>query len=200
MTALAAAGFQPSIESAAPGGKEAPTTRRGGEVAVLCQYLPTVYPEIRRRHFIRATNERLRKRDRPLVPRSRKPLCVCPWGNPKGGTPFGAPSAMCYIDCSKGRTRGTPKEWVPFLCLCASCWFFYPPTWDSTYKSTGGTLSGTTKERLRKRDRPFGPTQPQPAVCLPVGVPKGDSPLWWSFPPFCQQKGGPAGGVGARGI
>ncbi len=29
VTALAAAGFQPSIESAAPGGKAAPTTRRG---------------------------------------------------------------------------------------------------------------------------------------------------------------------------
>ncbi len=33
VTALAAAGFQPSIESAAPGGKAAPTTRRGGHVA-----------------------------------------------------------------------------------------------------------------------------------------------------------------------
>ena len=35
VTALAAAGFQPSIESAAPGGKEAPTTRRGGQPAAI---------------------------------------------------------------------------------------------------------------------------------------------------------------------
>ncbi len=33
---LGAAGLQPAIESAAPGGKEAPTTRRGGQMAILC--------------------------------------------------------------------------------------------------------------------------------------------------------------------
>ena len=32
---LGAAGLQPAIESAAPGGKVAPTTRRGGQVALL---------------------------------------------------------------------------------------------------------------------------------------------------------------------
>ena len=117
----------------------------------LYQLLAIAFHQIRRRHFIRATKERLRKRDRPLVPRSRNPLCVCPWGIQRGGTPFGAPSAMCQIDSSKGRTRGTPKEWVPFLCLCASRFFYYPTTWGSTYKSAGGTLSGTTKERLRKQ-------------------------------------------------
>ena len=137
--------------------------------------------QIRRRHFIRATKERLRKRDRPLVPRSRNPLCVCPWGNPKGGTPFGAPSAMCQIDCSKGRTRGTPKEWVPFLCLCASRFFYYPTTWGSTYKSAGGTLSGTTKERLRKRDRPLVPRRRNPLCVCPWGNPKGGTPLWGAF-------------------
>ncbi len=45
----------------------------------------------------------------------------------------------------------------------------------------------------------FGPAQPQPAVCLPVGDTKGGHPLWWSFPHFCQQKGGPAGGVSGFG-
>ncbi len=43
VTALAAAGFQSAIESAAPGGKAAPTTRRGGQ-PVACSYLNKVPP------------------------------------------------------------------------------------------------------------------------------------------------------------
>ena len=43
VTALAAAGLQPAIESAAPGGKEAPTTRRGGQPAA-CGCLDNMPP------------------------------------------------------------------------------------------------------------------------------------------------------------
>ena len=147
--------------------------------------------KIRRRHFIRATKERLRKRDRPLVPRRRNPLCVCPWGNPKGGTPFGAPFAMCQIDCSKGRTRGTPKECLLFLCLCASCSHASKEGSDSTYKSAGGTLSGTTKERLRKQACPLACAAATRCLFARRGSQRGFAPLA-VFSPFLLPEMGPA--------
>ena len=133
----------------------------------------------------------------PAQPQSAVRL---PVGESKGGyPPLGRLLPCAESIALRGGPRGRPRS-VRLSCVCVpDAVFPIPLTRDSTYKSAGGTLSGTTKERLRKQALFFGPARPQSAVCLPVGVPKGDSPLWWSFPPFCQQKGGPAGGdKGAR--
>ncbi len=154
------------------------------------RYLPRSH-QIRRRHPIRATKERLRKRDRPLVPRRRNPLCVCPWGNPKGGTPLGHLLPCAKSIALRGGLGGRPKS-VRFSCACVPAAIFPIRQLGTPYTNPPEALyQGQPKSGCASRPV-LWPAQPQPAVCLPVGDTKGGVAPLVVFPPFLPAERGPA--------
>ena len=156
----------------------------------VCRGLPRNH-QIRRRHPIRATKERLRKRDRPLVPRRRNPLCVCPWGNPKGGPPLGHLLPCAKSIALRGGPGGRPKSG------CLSC--VYVPAAGSSIPQLGTPHTNPPEALYQGQPKSGCASRPVPWACAAAtrclfarrGSQRGFAPLV-VFPPFLPAERGPA--------